>query len=189
VRPQDVLPKLKEVEKMVLELHVKMPTANSRTRFEKIIGMRRQVEAHLKQTMTDEWKDKLNKKAAEVEWALKNDNHVAELPPPPPRVEGQTWEFRRSRADLVEADLAKQIEHQRLADTARLLEDGEPGASLARTTAPRGVGGVGGFGRFRRGRRVVRRSVPAVDEEEEDDGEAEEVVVVRRPRRVATIPA
>ena len=69
---------------MILELHVKMPSANSRSRFEKVIAMRRQVEAHQRETMTDEWKDKVNKKSAEVEWALKNDNHVADLPPPPP---------------------------------------------------------------------------------------------------------
>lgn len=177
---------------MILELHVKMPTTASRERFEKVIGMRRQVEAHLKTTMTDEWKDRVNKQSAEVEWALKNDNHVANLPPPPPAltVEGSlqsSSEVRRS----AEADLAKQLAaNQRLAETQQLLEDGEPGANFmpARTAEPRGGGAGGGaFGRLRRARRVVRRSVPVVDDE--DDGEAEEVVVVRRPRRVVNLPS
>ena len=171
---------------MVLELHVKMPTTQSRERFEKVIGMRRQVEAHLKMMMTDEWKDRVNKQSAEVEWALKNDNHVADLPPPPPPALGfqSSSEMRRS----AEGDLAKQLAaNQRLAETQQLLEDGEPGANFvtARTAEPRGVGA---FGRLRRARRVVRRSVPVVDDEE-DDGEAEEVVVVRRPRRVVTVPS
>ena len=33
LRHPDVLPKLKELERMVLELHVKMPTTNSRAAY------------------------------------------------------------------------------------------------------------------------------------------------------------
>ena len=194
LRHPNVLPKLKELEEMVLDLYIKDPNDVTRGRHVRVMDMRKQVEAHLKKTMTDDWREKLDTRAAAIDFELKDAASMVDLPPPPPdhneymeianrmaaarEVDHQEW--KAANPELHRRDSEHREIHRRIgasaAKTDEMLsvlegDEDEVDTDSLRAAAAR---------RSRLGR--LRRRV--VDDDDTNDGEADEVVVTKRPRRV-----